>query len=455
MDINYKDKKVLVCGAARSGISAALLLNKQGAHVTLQDNKDLDIPMELKNIGINFCFGKDPDDIVIEFDVVVISPGIRYDSSFLIKAREKNIYIIGEFELGSQFYTGSMYAITGTNGKTTTTMLVSHIFNQKQPTNTVGNIGNPITSVGTIDYPCIAEVSSFQLETIDKFAPQVCAVTNLTPDHLDRHFTMENYSNIKSRIFEKQSEKDYVILNFDNNYTKNKAKKAKSNVIYFSIEENFESEKFKSCDNYFIFDREKSNIIGKLHDRNISVNISGYKLVGLHNVENAMVAIIMSLLYGVDIPIIEQGIKSFPPPEHRLEYVNQIKGIKFYNDSKATNPESGIKSIESMLEETIVLIAGGVLKDVDHTDWSNLVLEKVAHTFIIGSDENQYKMIKELNAVGYKNISQTASLKEAVYQAYEKIENGVVLFSPATASFDMFKDYEDRGKQFKEIVMSI
>lgn len=445
----YLDKKVLICGAARSGISAALLLKKQGAQVTLQDLKITEPPAELVGQGIEFYLGKQPHDIVTQFDVIVISPGIPYQADFLEQARAVGVTIIGEFELGAQHYTGDIYAITGTNGKTTTTLLVSHVLSQAERINTVGNIGTPITSVSDNTLPCVAEVSSFQLETTDTFTPRVSTVLNLTPDHLDRHGTMDNYAAVKARIFENQGPDSYVILNHDNDYTRAMGEQTQAQVIYFSSTLPATPES-----NFFTYDQQSQVITGTLAGKILQVSTVGYKLVGLHNIENAMVATIMAGLHGLSETQITQGLASFTPPEHRLEYVREYNSTQFYNDSKATNPESAIKSIESITEQPITLICGGVLKAVDHTQWASTVKDHVAQVIMIGAPQNQTAMTAELAKVGYTAVTPTESLAGAVSLAAQAGQ-GTVLFSPATASFDMFIDYEDRGKQFKALVNSL
>ena len=450
MAISYHNKKVLVCGAARSGVSAALLLHRQGAQVTLQDAKLTAPPAVLANLGIDFYLGDQPHAIVTQFEVIVISPGIPYQADFLQQARAAGVTVIGEFELGAQHYTGELYAITGTNGKTTTTLLVSHLLAQVEAINTVGNIGTPITSVADPTLPCVAEVSSFQLETTDSFTPCISAVLNLTPDHLDRHGTMEHYAALKARIFENQTSEQVVILNLDNDYTRQMAQQTCARVYFFSTHR---CPTDPEAD--VTYDPVKKLIIGKLRDGDaLRVSVANYKLVGLHNIENAMVAVLIAWLHGLSTEQIEQGLASFSPPEHRLEYVREYNGTLFYNDSKATNPESAMKSIQSISEKPITLICGGVLKAVDHTPWATLVKAQVDQVILIGSPANQAAMMAELAAVGYTAVTLTEHLAQAVSLSTQ-VSKGTVLFSPATASFDEFVDYEDRGKQFKALVNNL
>ena len=431
---------------ARSGIAASILLNKHGANVTLQDIKNNDIPNEIKGTTIKIYQGKQPNEIINDFDVIVLSPGIPYDAPFVKQAIKLGKYVIGEFELGAQFYKGPIYAITGTNGKTTTTMIAAHIISKVKEVTLAGNIGEAITSqIKDVPTTCIAEVSSFQLETIDKFSPKIAAVLNLTEDHLDRHYTMENYCKIKERIFLNQGLGDYVILNYKDNYTRYMANHARSKVIFFNCEKNL-----NKLENGAYFNKIDNSIVvvisGQWH------TFSTYKfcnnLKGYHNIENAMVAIIIALLAKVNTEVIQLGLDTFVSPPHRLEYVREINGVHFYNDSKATNPTSCIVSISS-IKGGIILIAGGVVKEVDYEELNNTISRNVKKLILIGKDEQ--KLMSK-----FKNYELKQTLEEAVKTAMQYATVGDnILFSPACASFDMFKDYVKRGEAFKEIVNSL
>lgn len=427
---------------AKSGVAAALLLNKLGSKVTLYDSFNTQLPEGLQTLNLEFCYESQLNKELKKFDAIVLSPGIPYNSLFLEEAKKLGIYIIGEFELGCQFYQGPIYAITGTNGKTTTTMLAAHILKYIGKVEMAGNIGLPLSSLSSYDM-CVAEVSSFQLESIHTFHPKIAVVLNLSEDHLDRHITMENYGAIKERIFMNQNKNDYVILNYDNPYTKDMAKRAKSKVIFFSINEELKNGV------YF----KNNEIIVNVQNKTVSIKVNKFKLLGLHNLENAMVAIIISIIVGADKYIIEKAIATFNPIDHRLEYVITINNVHFYNDSKATNPESSIKSIVSV-KGSIVLIAGGRPKDADYTNWVKTFNGKVKSLIVIG--EARKKIIDTCKFVGYTNFIEANSLESAVNIAYSLSTKGdTVLFSPACSSFDMFKDFELRGQIFKNIVKNL
>ncbi|MCL1935859.1 MAG: UDP-N-acetylmuramoyl-L-alanine--D-glutamate ligase [Defluviitaleaceae bacterium] len=444
--MDYKNKRILVCGIGKSGIAAANLLYKNDAIVSIWDSKVSRLPKELENKNISFFIGEE-----LDFDVIILSPGVPYTLPFVKKALELGIYVIGEFELGSSFYNKDIYAITGTNGKTTTTMLTSYIFSNVREIVTAGNIGIPITQISS-DKTCIAEVSSFQLETIDKFKPKIAAIINITPDHLDRHFTMENYINMKAKVFQNQNEFDYIILNHDNEYTKNMSSLAKSKVVFFTLENN--TILFNENENILIYNENDFEIISKINNEKFTINIKDINLVGKHNIENIMVSSAIALIDGIDVKIIENAIKSFKSPEHRIEYVEEINGIKYYNDSKATNPESSIKSIEALSKNgNLALIAGGRKKDVNYEDWANIVKKHVAHIVIFGEDSFYLENI--CKNIGFESIHISENLHHAVKYLRELRDIDIVLFSPACASFDMFKDYEDRGKAFKSIVLNM
>jgi len=389
--INYHNKNVLVCGTARSGEAASALLKEQGALVTM------------KNIS-----EKPPAN---KFDIIIQSPGIPFEL-----VEDSASYVIGEFELGSQFYKGDFLAVTGTNGKTTTVMLLHHILKHVGEANLAGNIGVPLCSLKYSEIPCVVEASSFQLETIKTFKPRIAAVLNIAEDHLDRHKTMENYIKAKERIFENQTEEDFLILNYKDEFCKNMANKAKSKIVFFNTGE----EK--------LFDEEK------------------LKLVGKHNIENILAAQAMAKAFGISDDIIKNAIHSFEPPEHRLEYILSIDNIKFYNDSKATNPNSTIHALNS-LKGSIVLIAGGKLKQTDYAELRPH-FKNVKSIIVYGEASNYLSEIWANFNVIKADFNDIAKLAFK-----EKAEN--VLFSPACASFDLFENFEKRGLAFKDLVKNL
>lgn len=450
--MDFKDKKVLVSGVAKSGISAAYLLKKLGANVTIQDAKTEDklgdVVTELKNNGITLFLGANPDDIIEDMDILVMSPGVPTDLPFVNKARENNIPVIGEIELAYMFCKSPIIGITGTNGKTTTTTLVGDICKAYyNNTFVVGNIGNPfadITLDTTNDGAVVAELSSFQLETIKEFTPKVSAVLNITPDHLNRHHTLENYIAAKERVFENQTADDYCILNYNDETTKAMANKTKAKVIFFSLNNSLEEG---------IYSDDKSIYIKALgYDQKV-VDIDELKILGGHNVENAMAAICCSIALGVPMDIVVKVLKAFTAVEHRIEYVTTVNDIEFYNDSKGTNPDASIKAVEAM-KRPICIIAGGYDKGSDFTEWIDTFKGRVKFVAVIGAVKD--KIVDTLNKADFTNYKTADTFEEAIDLCYENAEKGdCVLLSPACASWDMFKSYEQRGEIFKDYVRKL
>ena len=450
--MDFKDKKVLVSGVAKSGISAAYLLKKLGANVTIQDAKTEDklgdVVTELKNNGITLFLGANPDDIIEDMDILVMSPGVPTDLPFVNKARENNIPVIGEIELAYMFCKSPIIGITGTNGKTTTTTLVGDICKAYyNNTFVVGNIGNPFTDITldtTNDGAVVAELSSFQLETIKEFTPKVSAVLNITPDHLNRHHTLENYIAAKERVFENQTADDYCILNYNDETTKAMANKTKAKVIFFSLNNSLEEG---------IYSDDKSIYIKALgYDQKV-VDIDELKILGGHNVENAMAAIGCSIALGVPMDIVVKVLKAFTAVEHRIEYVTTVNDIEFYNDSKGTNPDASIKAVEAM-KRPICIIAGGYDKGSDFTEWIDTFKGRVKFVAVIGAVKD--KIVDTLNKADFTNYKTADTFEEAIDLCYENAEKGdCVLLSPACASWDMFKSYEQRGEIFKDYVRKL
>ena len=448
--MDFKSKKVLVSGIGRSGIAAARLLKSKGAFVTIQDIKDEaklgKIVLELTNDGFELYLGRNPIDILKNFDILVISPGIPIDSPFIERAKQLNIPVWGEIELAYTFTPCPITAITGTNGKTTTTALVGEIMLRKcKDTAVVGNIGVAYCEkVGALTPQSyvVAEISSFQLESIHEFHPKIAAVLNISEDHLNRHKTMEVYIGMKERIFGNQDEGDFLVLNYDDAVTRDMAARSRAKVIFFSRREQLEEGVF--------LDGEQ--IRAKLFGKDINVlNIHEMKIIGGHNIENALAATAMCLAAGVDAKDIAAGLREFKAVEHRLEYVADRNGVAYYNDSKATNVDSAIKSLEA-ISRPIVLIAGGSDKGSDYSEWVRLFRGRVKHLVVMG--EVADKMCEICKTYDFEAFTKVNSLREAVAIAAEKAQKGdVVLLSPACASFDMFDDFEQRGRLFKEVVL--
>lgn len=439
------NKRILVIGMAKSGIAAALLCNRHGAEVTVSDNKTAkQIGQSLKilnNKGIKMELAKSACSIVATQDLIIISPGVPIDIPALKLARKLNIPIIGEIELAYRFCEASIIGITGTNGKTTTTMLTGEILKAlNSQVAVVGNIGIPfsnnaerVNKGGWI----VAEISSFQLETVDKFKPNISAVLNITPDHLDRHKTYDNYIATKERILANQNKEDFCILNYDDKICRDMAKKTSSKVIFFSNKEILKEGVY--LDN---------NII-KVNINNICENICYIDKLKILP-ENAMASIAVTICAGVPINVIRDVVSNFKGVEHRIEYVDTINDVEYYNDSKGTNPDAAIKAIEAM-RRPIVLLGGGYDKDSDFTQWIQSFNGKVKKLILVGDTAEKIKnTAQQLN---FNNCEISKDFNTAFELAYNIAEEGdCVLLSPACASWDMFDNYEQRGNLFKELV---
>lgn len=451
--MEFSGKKALVCGLARSGKSAALLLKQLGANVTLQDIKERekikdDLTM-LEREGITLYLGKNPDEILEDQDFVVVSPGIPCDLPFFKLATDMHIPIFGEVELAFRLCKANVVAITGTNGKTTVTTLAGQIFKKHRATNeVVGNIGIPFTEkvldLKEEDY-AVVETSSFQLETIRQFKPKISAVLNITPDHLDRHKTFENYIATKERIFENQDENDFVVLNYDDSNCRKMKEKTKGNVIFFSRKEKLSEGIFLQSNYIVVKEKDKEEI--KM------VNTKDLKVLGGHNIENVMAAIGLALCANIPYDTIRNAVVEFKSLDHRIEYVTTIEDIEFYNDSKGTNVDCAIKSVEAM-RRPIILIGGGYDKGSDFSDWVKTFENRVKHIIVLG--ESADKIIETCKRYNFHDHYKVNSLKDAVELAFSQAEKGdCILLSPACASWDMFDDYEQRGNMFKEFVLNL
>ena len=448
--MDLRNKTVLVAGTGISGIGAAGLLMKTDADLILYDgNTELTVEgiqaklPEKKDIKI--IIGELTDEIIRTLDIAVLSPGIPTDVDFVNRMRNAGVLIWGELELADQFAKGTVLAITGTNGKTTTTTLVGEILkNYYSEVHVVGNIGTSYASAAldtTDNGYVVAETSSFQLETVDEFHPKVSAILNLTPDHLNRHHTMEGYVNAKKNIMKNQTAEDFVILNYDDPLTRAIGETAVPQVIYFSSTQVLEN-------GYYFHDRK----IYYAEDGDLEVicSASGLKILGLHNMENIMAAVAMARCVGVPMEKIRETITTFMGVEHRIEYVTEKQGVSYYNDSKGTNPDAAIKAVQAMVRPTL-LIGGGYDKQSTYDEWIEAFGGKVRYLVLLGETAN--KIAECARRHGFENIIMTESLEEAVKVCSQKAERGdAVLLSPACASWDMFKSYEERGRMFKEFV---
>lgn len=453
--MDLTDKKVVVVGTGVSGMGAVKLLSETSADITLYDGNDkADRDEILKKIpddcDLRLIIGEMPDKVVKETDLLVISPGVPIDSDIVKLFEKENVPVWGEIELAYNFEQGTVFAITGTNGKTTTTTLVGEIMKKyNNQTFVVGNIGNSYTGEvlkTTKDSYTVAEISSFQLETIREFAPKGSAILNITPDHLNRHYTMENYAAVKESITKNQwkvREDDYCVLNYDDKVLREFGKTIK-NPVYFSRKE-------KPSKGAYLDGRIIRYFDGK--DDYEVMSVDDMHLFGNHNYENVMAAIAMTIEAGVPLNIIINVIKDFMGVEHRIEYVRDKNGVTYYNDSKGTNPDSSIKALEAMSRPTI-LIAGGYDKHSEFDEFIEAFDNKVKLMVLLGQTADKI----EETAVrhGFTNIIKTDSLEKAVKICAENAVSGdVVLLSPACASWGMFKNYEERGKLFKEYVNSL
>jgi UDP-N-acetylmuramoylalanine--D-glutamate ligase len=445
--MNIEGKKISVIGAVRSGIGAAKLIKKLGGFPFVSDSGDesklSDSIKKLKELKIDYEVAAHTSK-VYDCELMIVSPGVTSDAPILKNAAEKNIKVVSEIEFASSFCKGKIIAITGTNGKTTTTTLCSHVFNAcGKKTYTAGNIGTAFSEIvlDVKDNEFVAlEVSSFQLDFIDTFRPAVSVVLNITPDHLNRYeFKIDNYINSKLRIFKNQRSTDYLILNKDDKTLMSSIKSFNAQPFYFSLHEKPSDGIYLSGDDIIMNKKGKAEFICK---REV------ISLPGNHNLYNSMAVIAAAKIFNLDNEKIEQALHSFEGVEHRLEPVRELEGVKFVNDSKATNVDSVWYALQSY-SNPIFLILGGKDKGNDYNQIKDLVIEKVKKIYAIGSSAD--KVFNFFHKDVKVEISKT--LEDAVRTANKEARNGdIVLLSPACASFDMFENYEHRGRVFKEAV---
>lgn len=451
--MNLKNKKVLLVGLAKTGVSTIKHLNRLGAKVVVNDIKDKDklkdILDELSDLNnVEYILGYHPEN-VDDVDITVVSPGVPLDLPFILKLKSKNIEIIGEVELAYRLSQNPIFiGITGTNGKTTTTSLVGEIFKKaSKDTYIVGNIGNPVidtVGIANENSVLVTELSSFQLESIDKFKPHVSAILNFTEDHLNRHHTMKAYIEAKARIFENQDSKDFCILNYDDEDVRSLSDSVKAKKIFFSRKKSLE---------YGIYLDEKKNIIINIGEKITLLSKDELSLPGDHNLENCMAAAAIAYVSNIDIDVIRKVLKTFAGVEHRQEFVRNLNGIMFVNDSKATNPDSSIKAVQSY-NRPIVLIAGGMDKQSSFDEFLDIAKENVYALVLLGETAQKIKECAQNK--GFDNITIVKDMKEAVNASYQIAKDGdVVLLSPACASWDMYKSFEVRGIDFKDNVNNL
>ncbi len=447
--MEVKNKKVVVVGAGKTGLSTAGFLNRKGAGVTLTDGKkredfkgSLDV---LEGSGVKLVLGEYPHISRDDFDFMVVSPGVPPTIPPVQQARYLGIPVLGELELAYRYAAAPLVAITGTNGKTTTTTLVGEMFRDAgYSTLVAGNIGFPlidqVENYGPGDI-IVAEVSSFQLETVHSFRPRVAAVLNITPDHLDRHGDMDGYIKAKGLIFSNQSRKDYTVLNYDDPLTRSMSTLTKAKVIFFSSRHILEEGVYVREGNIVIsFSGREKEVLEK----------DKLQIPGGHNLENALAATACAFVMGVSLKSLARTLESFRGVAHRLEFVAEINGVKYINDSKGTNPDASIKAVEAY-QQPLVLIAGGKNKGNDFSEFTRKAAVKARAMVVLGQCAGE--MEEAASKAGIKNILRAGDFREAVMLAHRAARPGdVVLLSPACASWDMFNNYEERGDYFKEIV---
>ena len=446
MELN--GKRVLVVGLGKSGVASALFLKKQGARVTVSDTKSGDelrneIPVLLDH-GITVETGGHGDRTFRGQDLIVVSPGVPVDASPLVQARALGESVIGEIELAAQFLPGPIVAITGSNGKTTTTTLAGEIMTASGfPALVGGNIGTPAISLAERAHPetvIVLEISSFQLETIQTFRPKIAVVLNITPDHLDRHRTFEVYADAKARVFENQQGSDFAVLNADDPTCVTMGPRTRAQVFWFSRQKEVQRGAWVRDGTILFRDQAGQREI---------LQVSEIPLKGAHNLENVLAAVCVGLLMGCAPEKIREAVGNFKAVEHRLEFVATIRGVDYYNDSKATNVDATIKALESF-PANIHLILGGKDKGSDYTVLNELLRQRVKRVYTIGAAAAKIESQIKAEVVHAETLENAIRKANAVAQPRD-----VVLLAPACASFDQFKNYEHRGKVFKDIVRSL
>lgn len=447
---NIRNKNVLVIGLGRSGKAAVQAALKLGAKVYVQDSKcveevDPQLLAFLEGRAVTCCFGQNPEDMSI-FDMLILSPGVSPELDFIREARDKGAEIIGELEIAYRIGHGNYIAITGTNGKTTTTTLVGEIFEKaKKKTYVVGNIGVAVISKALTAEEnswLVTETSSFQLETTRYFKPVVSAILNLTPDHMDRHKTMENYGNAKAKIFENQDESQHLVINYDDKACFALAEHCKAKVVPFSRMEKLDFGAFVEDGRIVIRDEG-----GQVHP---FCRTDELIIPGSHNLENALAAAAIAYFAGIEPDVITQGLKEFQGVEHRIEYCGQVDGVRFVNDSKGTNPDASIKAVEA-IDGGIVLIAGGYDKGSSYEELIKAFNGKVKHMVLLGKTAEKIKETGE--KLGFTSSIIVKDMEECVKEGFRLAEPGdTVLLSPACASWDMYTSFEQRGEHFKNCV---
>src|SRR5690349_7992950 len=446
-------RKALVIGAARSGIASARFLAQRGATVALNDRKALSewsqAALDLKTEGVGLIEGDPPSWLLDQIDLLIVSPGVPTKAIPIRYAERRGVEVIGEIELASRFLRGRIVAITGTNGKTTTTTLIGEMLKDGGLNVQVsGNIGMPLVSMidsSREDGWTVVEVSSFQLETIVEFHPTVAAVLNVTPNHMDRYESLMDYAAAKHRIFMNQTAGDVAVLNADDEIVSSWANGLRAHVVQFSVQQ-------KLSEGMFLRGRD---LVSKTADGERAVMTrDDLKLQGLHNVENVLAAAAAGLACGVAPESLRETVRKFRPVEHRLEEVAEVDGVRFYNDSKATSVDATLKALEAFGDDPgkVVLILGGLGKKAPYAPLAGLIKAHVRKMILIGEDAKTIE--SELGSVAA--FEHASNMRDAVTRGFNAAQSGdIVLLAPACASFDMFESFEHRGRVFKEEVSSL
>ncbi len=445
--INWHDKKVLIMGFSMSGKSAAKYLARHGADVFITENReqkeeDLKDIQELEGLGIKIEFGGNSDEFLNDSYMAIVSPSVPKESELYKKVQEKNIQIISEIELAYKETGRPFIGITGTNGKTTVTALTSHILSSEYKAPECGNIGVPPTSLldNDVDY-FVCELSSFQMEHTNAFKAQIACWTNFTPDHITWHGTLENYFNAKAKLFRNPTASAFAVLNGADEKLLEFSKTVGGTVFLFD----------KEVEDNCCYIKDESIFYKRNGKEEFIIKLADCPLIGHHNYQNIMCCVIMAKIIGISNEHIQERIKDFVVPEHRLEKVREYNGITFYNDSKATNPEASIVAINSFNNTDVTLIAGGRDKLTTLDEFCESVKQHIKTVILIGEATERFE--EALKKSGFDNILKADTMESAIDKAIELKPNNVLL-SPACASFDMFKGYEERGTVFKNYVLS-
>jgi len=446
----FKNKNILVLGLAKSGLAVAKLLSRLGANVTVNEKKEreqCDGVEELENLGIKVVCGSHPETLLDQdLMMIVKNPGIPYDIPFLQLAEKKGISIVTEVEIAYLISEAPLIGITGSNGKTTTTTLVYEMLRESEQEPIIaGNIGTVLSEVAEEAKPeqwIVAELSSFQLLGTEKFKPQIAALLNIYEAHMDYHHTKEHYVFSKAKIFKNQTEQEVAVLNFDSEVIQNIVPSLKAQLAWFSTKSAVPRGSFLENETIVYKNKEGQSLEILL--------LSELKLIGQHNVENVLAAVTIAMEAGAKLEKVRQVLTSFEGVAHRLQFIRELHGVRYYNDSKATNSAATKKSVESF-REPIVLIAGGLDRGDDFHELEHLFKTKIKALLAYG--ENAPKMIDAAKRAGVNQIIRVDNVKEAVEKASQQAQSGdVVLLSPASASWDQFKSFEERGDMFAQSV---